>query len=60
MPPTTTDQRLTQDMIGGLRRRLLITLLATIALIGAFSVFFHYQSAGTAALQQEHGAVIRG
>lgn len=53
MPPTTTDQRLTQDMIGGLRRRLLITLLATIALIGAFSVFFHYQSAGTAALQQD-------
>src|SRR5690606_32821467 len=47
------EQHLTQDMIGGLRRRLLVTLLATIALIGAFSVFFHYQSAGTAALQQD-------
>jgi two-component system, OmpR family, sensor histidine kinase TctE len=53
MPPATIEQGLTQDMIGGLRRRLLITLLATIALIGAFSVLFHYQSAGTAALQQD-------
>jgi two-component system sensor histidine kinase TctE len=37
-------------MIWGLQRRL---LLLTIGLIGTVSVFFHYQGAGTAALQQD-------
>jgi two-component system, OmpR family, sensor histidine kinase TctE len=40
-------------MIWGLQRRLLVLLLFTIALIGAVSVLFHFQSAGTAALQQD-------
>ncbi|MBX3611570.1 MAG: sensor histidine kinase N-terminal domain-containing protein [Hydrogenophaga sp.] len=40
-------------MIGGLQRRLLVMLLLTIAIIVSVSVFFHYQSAGTAALQQD-------
>lgn len=40
-------------MIWGLQRRLLVLLLFTIALIGAVSVVFHFQSAGTAALQQD-------
>lgn len=40
-------------MIWGLQRRLLVLLLITIALIGAVSVVFHFQSAGTAALQQD-------
>lgn len=40
-------------MIWGLQRRLLVLLLITIALIGAVSVAFHFQSAGTAALQQD-------
>jgi two-component system sensor histidine kinase TctE len=40
-------------MIWGLQRRLLVLLLITIGLIGTVSVFFHYQSAGTAALQQD-------
>ena len=40
-------------MIWGLQRRLLVLLLITIALIGAVSVVFHLQSAGTAALQQD-------
>lgn len=40
-------------MIWGLQRRLLVLLLITIALIGAVSMVFHFQSAGTAALQQD-------
>ncbi len=40
-------------MIWGLQRRLLVLLLITIGLIGTVSVFFHYQGAGTAALQQD-------
>ena len=48
-----SERAVVRDMIGGLQRRLLITLLATIAIIGSVSVFFHYQSAGTAALQQD-------
>lgn len=42
-----------RDLIGGLRRRLMVMLLATIGAIGAATVAFHYQGAGTAALQQD-------
>lgn len=42
-----------RDLIGGLRRRLLVMLLATIGAIGAATLAFHYQGAGTAALQQD-------
>ncbi|MCW5652904.1 MAG: sensor histidine kinase [Hydrogenophaga sp.] len=38
-------------MIWGLQRRLLVLLLFTIGVIAGVSIFFHYQSAGTAALQ---------
>lgn len=40
-------------MIWGLQRRLLVLLMLPLGLIGLVSVFFHYQSAGTAALQQD-------
>lgn len=51
--PTPPEPGAPRDMIGGLRRRLLVMLLATIAVIGAITVAFHYQTAGTAALQQD-------
>jgi two-component system sensor histidine kinase TctE len=51
--PTPPEPGAPRDMIGGLRRRLMVMLLATIALIGAVTVAFHYQAAGTAALQQD-------
>jgi two-component system, OmpR family, sensor histidine kinase TctE len=40
-------------MIWGLQRRLLVLLFLPLGLVGLVSVFFHYQSAGTAALQQD-------
>ncbi len=40
-------------MIWGLQRRLLVLLMLPLGLIGLVSVFFHYHSAGTAALQQD-------
>ncbi|MCV0438390.1 MAG: sensor histidine kinase [Hydrogenophaga sp.] len=40
-------------MIWGLQRRLLVMLLFTLGVIGTVSVFVHYQTAGTAALQQD-------
>ena len=52
-PPNPPERARARDMIGGLQRRLLVMLLVTIAVIGLVSVVFHYQSAGTAALQQD-------
>ncbi len=49
-PPEAVAPR---GMIWGLQRRLLVLLLITVGLIVSVSVFFHYQSAGTAALQQD-------
>jgi two-component system sensor histidine kinase TctE len=49
-PPEDVAPR---GMIWGLQRRLLVLLLITVGLIVSVSVFFHYQSAGTAALQQD-------
>ena len=40
-------------LIWGLQRRLLVLLFLPLGLVGLVSVFFHYQSAGTAALQQD-------
>lgn len=57
VPPTPPEGALARDMIGGLQRRLLVMLLVTIAIIGAVSVFFNYQSAGTAALLQDQRLV---
>ncbi len=51
--PTPPEAAAPRDAIGGLRRRLMVMLLATIAVIGAATVAFHYQGAGTAALQQD-------
>ncbi len=50
---TETDKRGTAGMIWGLQRRLLIMLLLPLSLVGLVSVYFHYQNAGTAALQQD-------
>lgn len=43
----------TEGMIWGLQRRLLVLLMLPLGLVGLVSVFIHYQSAGTAALQQD-------
>jgi two-component system, OmpR family, sensor histidine kinase TctE len=40
-------------LIWGLQRRLLVLLFLPLGLVGLVSVFFHYQSAGTVALQQD-------
>lgn len=40
-------------LIWGLQRRLLVLLFLPLGLVGLVSVYFHYQSAGTAALQQD-------
>jgi two-component system, OmpR family, sensor histidine kinase TctE len=56
MPPTAAtppERSAPRDTIGGLRRRLMVMLLATIAMVGAVTVALHYQAAGTAALQQD-------
>ena len=42
-----------EGMIWGLQRRLLLLLLLPLGLVGLVSVWLHYQSAGTAALQQD-------
>ena len=47
------EGRTTEGMIWGLQRRLLVLLMLPLGLVGLVSVFFHYQSAGTAALQQD-------
>lgn len=49
-PPEAVASR---GMIWGLQRRLLVLLLFTLGVIGTGSVFVHYQTAGTAALQQD-------
>lgn len=47
------DAAAAEGMIWGLQRRLLVLLMLPLGLVGLVSVFFHYQSAGTAALQQD-------
>ncbi len=50
----TTDQEpVPVGMIWGLQRRLLVLLMLPLGLIALVSVWLHYQSAGTAALQQD-------
>jgi two-component system sensor histidine kinase TctE len=48
-----TDGATSEGLIWGLQRRLLVMLFLPLGLVGMVSVFFHYQSAGTAALQQD-------
>lgn len=50
---TDPGSRPAEGMIWGLQRRLLVLLMLPLGLVGLVSVFFHYQSAGTAALQQD-------
>ncbi len=51
--PALLETVFSRGVIGGLQRRLLVTLLLTIGVIAAVSIFFHYQGAGTAAAQQD-------
>lgn len=51
--PQILEVSASRGVIWGLQRRLLVLLLITIGLIGTVSIFFHYQSAGTTALQQD-------
>ena len=44
-----------EGMIWGLQRRLMLLLLLPLGLVGLVSFWLHYQSAGTAALQQDRG-----
>ncbi|WP_302175024.1 ATP-binding protein [uncultured Hydrogenophaga sp.] len=52
-PSRLLEPLFSNGVIGGLQRRLLVLLLATIALIAVISVAINYQAAGTAALQQD-------
>lgn len=47
------EHRSAEGLILGLQRRLLVLLFLPLGLVGLVSVYFHYQSAGTAALQQD-------
>jgi two-component system sensor histidine kinase TctE len=47
------EGRAPEGMIWGLQRRLLVLLMLPLGLVGVVSVLLHYQSAGTAALQQD-------
>ena len=47
------EGRPASGLIWGLQRRLLVLLFLPLGLVGLVSVYFHYQSAGTAALQQD-------
>lgn len=47
------EGRAADGLIWGLQRRLLVLLFLPLGLVGLLSVYFHYQSAGTAALQQD-------
>lgn len=47
------EHRSAEGLIWGLQRRLLVLLFLPLGLVGLVSVYFHYQSAGTAALQQD-------
>lgn len=56
----TTDQEkepVPVGMIWGLQRRLLVMLMLPLGLVALVSVWLHYQSAGTAALQQDQQLV---
>ena len=50
---TSPEERTQAGLIWGLQRRLLVLLFLPLGLVGLVSVFFHYQGAGTAALQQD-------
>lgn len=47
------EGRTADGLIWGLQRRLLVLLFLPLGLVGLVSVYFHYQSAGTASLQQD-------
>ena len=54
MPPVMLPHiESSRGMIWGLQRRLLVMLLFTLSAIGTVSVLVHYQTANTAALQQD-------
>lgn len=53
MRPTPEPGARPEGVIWGLQRRLLLLLLLPLGLVGVVSVWLHYQSAGTAALQQD-------
>lgn len=50
---SSTPEPAADGVIWGLQRRLLALLLLPLGLVGLVSVWLHYQSAGTAALQQD-------
>lgn len=51
--PAHPERPAPEGMIWGLQRRLLVLLMLPLGLVGLVSVFFHYQSAGTVAAQQD-------
>ncbi len=52
-PPATAAARLPAAMKSGLQRRLLLLLLLPLSLFALVSIYFDYQTAGNAALQQD-------
>jgi two-component system sensor histidine kinase TctE len=50
---TPDELRAPTGLIWGLQRRLLLLLMLPLSVVGLLSVFIHYQSAGTAAVQQD-------
>jgi two-component system, OmpR family, sensor histidine kinase TctE len=53
MLPTSEPGARPEGVIWGLQRRLMLLLLLPLGLVGLVSFWLHYQSAGTAALQQD-------
>lgn len=53
MPSRPEHGPIAGGVIWGLQRRLMLLLLLPLGLVGLVSVWLHYQSAGTAALQQD-------
>ncbi len=53
MLPRPESSPSAEGVIWGLQRRLMLLLLLPLGLVGLVSVWLHYQSAGTAALQQD-------
>lgn len=53
MLPTFEPSARPEGVIWGLQRRLMLLLLLPLGLVGLVSFWLHYQSAGTAALQQD-------
>ncbi|GLS14063.1 hypothetical protein GCM10007935_14930 [Hydrogenophaga electricum] len=51
--PTPAEPRPPEGMIWGLQKRLLVLLMLPLSLVGLVSMFFHYQSASTVALQKD-------